>query len=187
MHWWRYNAVLRSRKSVISWHLLPGRSSQLLFIDFAGLYCASGVHYMHYWASRLASVALLGVDISLSPVKRMELLLWESSFLPFCLTLSPVGGFFFFREVKVVEVKPKEVQLSVERVPGTLSTASKSVQVNGAATVSIDFFFSFLMLTPLLRHLNQIKSISAWTKGGGGGVNESCLYSATSRIDFNYR
>uniref|UniRef100_A0A665XFH9 HTH La-type RNA-binding domain-containing protein n=1 Tax=Echeneis naucrates TaxID=173247 RepID=A0A665XFH9_ECHNA len=38
------------------------------------------------------------------------------------------------REVKVTEVKPKEVQLSVERVPGTLSTASKSVQVNGAAT-----------------------------------------------------
>ncbi|XP_034411676.1 la-related protein 4B isoform X2 [Cyclopterus lumpus] len=37
-------------------------------------------------------------------------------------------------EVKVTEVKPKEVQLSVERVPGTLSTASKSVQVNGAAT-----------------------------------------------------
>uniref|UniRef100_A0A3B5AG73 La ribonucleoprotein 4B n=1 Tax=Stegastes partitus TaxID=144197 RepID=A0A3B5AG73_9TELE len=35
---------------------------------------------------------------------------------------------------KVTEVKPKEVQLSVERVPGTLSTASKSVQVNGAAT-----------------------------------------------------
>lgn len=94
LHWWRYNAVLRSRKSVISWHLLPGRSSQLLFIDFAGLYCASGVHYRHYWASRSASVALLGVDISLSPVKRMELLFWESSFLPFCLT-SPVGGGFF--------------------------------------------------------------------------------------------
>ncbi|XP_035771479.1 la-related protein 4B-like [Neolamprologus brichardi] len=37
-------------------------------------------------------------------------------------------------EVKVTEVKPKEAQLSVERVPGTLSTASKSVQVNGAAT-----------------------------------------------------
>ncbi|XP_030017170.1 la-related protein 4B isoform X2 [Sphaeramia orbicularis] len=37
-------------------------------------------------------------------------------------------------EMKVTEVKPKEVQLSVERVPGTLSTASKSVQVNGAAT-----------------------------------------------------
>ncbi|XP_062259537.1 la-related protein 4B isoform X1 [Platichthys flesus] len=37
-------------------------------------------------------------------------------------------------EVKVVEVKPKEVQSSVERVPGTPSTASKSVQVNGAAT-----------------------------------------------------
>ncbi|XP_078121176.1 la-related protein 4B isoform X5 [Sander vitreus] len=37
-------------------------------------------------------------------------------------------------EVKVTEVKSKEVQLSVERVPGTLSTASKSVQVNGAAT-----------------------------------------------------
>lgn len=45
----------------------------------------------------------------------------------------------------MTEVKPKEVQLSVERVPGTLSTASKSVQVNGAATVSIDssFLFSF--------------------------------------------
>uniref|UniRef100_A0A7N6ALN7 HTH La-type RNA-binding domain-containing protein n=1 Tax=Anabas testudineus TaxID=64144 RepID=A0A7N6ALN7_ANATE len=40
----------------------------------------------------------------------------------------------YFREVKVTEVRPKEVQLSVERVPGTLSTASKSVQVNGAAT-----------------------------------------------------
>ncbi|MED6241499.1 hypothetical protein ATANTOWER_016769 [Ataeniobius toweri] len=37
-------------------------------------------------------------------------------------------------EVKVTEVKPKEAQPSVERVPGTLSTASKSVQVNGAAT-----------------------------------------------------
>ncbi|KAF7654205.1 hypothetical protein LDENG_00072520 [Lucifuga dentata] len=37
-------------------------------------------------------------------------------------------------EVKAAEVKPKETQLSVERVPGTLSTASKSVQVNGAAT-----------------------------------------------------
>ncbi|XP_040000038.1 la-related protein 4B isoform X3 [Xiphias gladius] len=37
-------------------------------------------------------------------------------------------------EVKVMEVKPKESQLTVERVPGTLSTASKSVQVNGAAT-----------------------------------------------------
>lgn len=44
----------------------------------------------------------------------------------------------------MAEVKPKEVQLSVERVPGTLSTASKSVQVNGAATVSIDFFFTCL-------------------------------------------
>uniref|UniRef100_A0A8D3EDH1 La ribonucleoprotein 4B n=1 Tax=Scophthalmus maximus TaxID=52904 RepID=A0A8D3EDH1_SCOMX len=38
------------------------------------------------------------------------------------------------REVKVTEAKPKEAQSSVERVPGTLSTASKSVQVNGAAT-----------------------------------------------------
>ncbi|XP_035490103.2 la-related protein 4B isoform X1 [Scophthalmus maximus] len=37
-------------------------------------------------------------------------------------------------EVKVTEAKPKEAQSSVERVPGTLSTASKSVQVNGAAT-----------------------------------------------------
>lgn len=49
----------------------------------------------------------------------------------------------------MTEVKPKEVQLSVERVPGTLSTASKSVQVNGAATVSIDssFLFCFFLLT----------------------------------------
>uniref|UniRef100_A0A3Q3QQQ3 HTH La-type RNA-binding domain-containing protein n=1 Tax=Monopterus albus TaxID=43700 RepID=A0A3Q3QQQ3_MONAL len=38
------------------------------------------------------------------------------------------------REVKATEVKLKEIPLSVERVPGTLSTASKSVQVNGAAT-----------------------------------------------------
>nr|XP_057935603.1 la-related protein 4B isoform X1 [Doryrhamphus excisus] len=37
-------------------------------------------------------------------------------------------------EVRMTELKIKEVQLSVERVPGTLSTASKSVQVNGAAT-----------------------------------------------------
>ncbi|XP_075994042.1 la-related protein 4B [Genypterus blacodes] len=37
-------------------------------------------------------------------------------------------------EVKAAEMKPKEVLLSVERVPGTLSTTSKSVQVNGAAT-----------------------------------------------------
>lgn len=44
----------------------------------------------------------------------------------------------------MTEVRPKEVQLSVERVPGTLSTASKSVQVNGAATVSIDFSFFFI-------------------------------------------
>lgn len=50
-----------------------------------------------------------------------------------------------FREVKVTEVKPKEVQLSVERVPGTLSTASKSVQVNGAATVSLQHFSSFVV------------------------------------------
>ncbi|XP_061776718.1 la-related protein 4B-like isoform X1 [Nerophis ophidion] len=37
-------------------------------------------------------------------------------------------------EVRMTEVKLKEVQLSAERVPGTLCTASKSVQVNGAAT-----------------------------------------------------
>ncbi|XP_051943487.1 la-related protein 4B [Hippocampus zosterae] len=38
-------------------------------------------------------------------------------------------------EARVSEVKQaKEAHLSVERVPGTLSTASKSVQVNGAAT-----------------------------------------------------
>lgn len=60
----------------------------------------------------------------------------------FLMLLQPVC--VYFREAKVTEVKPKEVQLSVERVPGTLSTASKSVQVNGAATVSIDFSFSFI-------------------------------------------
>lgn len=40
----------------------------------------------------------------------------------------------------------KEVQLSVERVPGTLSTASKSVQVNGAATVSTQYILSIMFL-----------------------------------------
>lgn len=50
-----------------------------------------------------------------------------------------------------MEVKPKEVQLSVERVPGTLSTASKSVQVNGAATVSIDVCLSAVLdVQPLI-------------------------------------
>lgn len=86
----------------------------------------------------------------------------------------------------MTEVKPKEVQLSVERVPGTLSTASKSVQVNGAATVSIDFFFSFLMLTPPSQ-TPQSNQIDLSMNKGRRGVNESCLYSATSRIDFNYR
>ncbi|XP_044225172.1 la-related protein 4B isoform X3 [Thunnus albacares] len=47
---------------------------------------------------------------------------------------SPAPSLLPATEVKVTEVKPKEAQLSVERVPGTLSTASKSVQVNGAAT-----------------------------------------------------
>lgn len=41
------------------------------------------------------------------------------------------------RDVTVTETRQKEATLSVERVPGTLSIASKSVQVNGAATVSI--------------------------------------------------
>ncbi|TMS09349.1 La-related protein 4B [Larimichthys crocea] len=47
---------------------------------------------------------------------------------------SPAPSLPAAAEVKATELKPKEVQLSVERVPGTLSTASKSVQVNGAAT-----------------------------------------------------
>lgn len=67
-----------------------------------------------------------------------------------------------FREVKVTEVKPKEVQLSVERVPGTLSTASKSVQVNGAATVSndshSDVFFNYFLFP--LRHLSLVRLTS---------------------------
>ncbi|XP_054599522.2 la-related protein 4B isoform X2 [Nothobranchius furzeri] len=56
------------------------------------------------------------------------------------LTLTPSPGTplssttTVFMEVKPTEVKPKEAQPSVQRVPGTLSTASKSVQVNGAAT-----------------------------------------------------
>lgn len=37
-------------------------------------------------------------------------------------------------DVVATETKQKEAPLSVERVPGTLSIASKSVQVNGAAT-----------------------------------------------------
>lgn len=58
---------------------------------------------------------------------------------PVCVCVCVLFWGFFFREVKVTEVKQKDVQLSVERVPGTLSTASKSVQVNGAATVSNKF------------------------------------------------
>jgi hypothetical protein len=54
------------------------------------------------------------------------------------------------KEVKV-EVKQqqqqKEVHSAVERHPGSLSTASKSVQVNGAATVSTHPSLS--SLTPL--------------------------------------
>lgn len=49
-----------------------------------------------------------------------------------------------------MESKLKEVPLSVERVPGTLSTASKSVQVNGAATVSLCFLTPVLLLLLLL-------------------------------------
>lgn len=48
--------------------------------------------------------------------------------------LQPVSS---FRDVMATETKQKEAPLSVERVPGTLSIASKSVQVNGAATVRI--------------------------------------------------
>uniref|UniRef100_A0A8C4IE78 La ribonucleoprotein 4B n=1 Tax=Dicentrarchus labrax TaxID=13489 RepID=A0A8C4IE78_DICLA len=53
---------------------------------------------------------------------------------PLRSSASPMPTSFQPSEAKATEVKPKEVQLSVERVPGTLSTASKSVQVNGAAT-----------------------------------------------------
>ena len=52
------------------------------------------------------------------------------------------------KEVKVeVKQQQKEVHSAVERVPGSLSTASKSVQVNGAATVSTHPSLS--SLTPL--------------------------------------
>uniref|UniRef100_A0A8D2ZYU5 La ribonucleoprotein 4B n=1 Tax=Scophthalmus maximus TaxID=52904 RepID=A0A8D2ZYU5_SCOMX len=47
---------------------------------------------------------------------------------------SPMPTSFQPSPTSVTEAKPKEAQSSVERVPGTLSTASKSVQVNGAAT-----------------------------------------------------
>eukprot|EP00066_Takifugu_rubripes_P026123 XP_011615389.1 PREDICTED: la-related protein 4B [Takifugu rubripes] len=48
-------------------------------------------------------------------------------------TLSPAPS-LPAADATVTEPKQKEVPLSVERVPGTLSIASKSVQVNGAAT-----------------------------------------------------
>jgi len=70
---------------------------------------------------------------------------------------------FIFREVKTTEVKPKEVQLSVERVPGTLSTASKSVQVNGAATVSIDLSLFFTLYCLSDTSVTN-RSICSWTK-----------------------
>lgn len=91
----------------------------------------------------------------------------------FYLALPPVS--VYFREVKVTEVKPKEAQLSVERVPGTLSTASKSVQVNGAATVSHDFFFS--LFSPLTCNLfnahphSDISITDRLTSAGTKGVN----------------
>lgn len=52
-----------------------------------------------------------------------------------------------FRDVVATELKQKDAPLSVERVPGTLSIASKSVQVNGAATVSRDLI-CVLSLSP---------------------------------------
>uniref|UniRef100_A0A3Q0SQG3 La ribonucleoprotein 4B n=1 Tax=Amphilophus citrinellus TaxID=61819 RepID=A0A3Q0SQG3_AMPCI len=80
--------------------------------------------------NRLASSVVVGTT--------KERLLWTSSPPEWCYRhhplLMPLAHVVYSREVKVTEVKPKEVQLSVERVPGTLSTASKSVQVNGAAT-----------------------------------------------------
>ncbi|KAM9789656.1 la-related protein 4B [Neosynchiropus ocellatus] len=48
-------------------------------------------------------------------------------------TLSPASS-LQTTELKVTEVRTKEALPSVERVCGTLSTTSKSVQVNGAAT-----------------------------------------------------
>lgn len=64
----------------------------------------------------------------------------------------------------MTEVKPKEVQLSVERVPGTLSTASKSVQVNGAATVSIDSSFFCFFCSPALFNICCLSDTSVTIK-----------------------
>ena len=50
-------------------------------------------------------------------------------------------------KVEVKQQQQKEVHSAVERHPGSLSTASKSVQVNGAATVSTHPSLS--SLTPL--------------------------------------
>lgn len=51
------------------------------------------------------------------------------------------------------EIKQKEAPPLVERVPGTLSIASKSVQVNGAATVSLGWI-SVLSLSQ-----NSVKTV----------------------------
>uniref|UniRef100_A0A8C4ICA0 La ribonucleoprotein 4B n=1 Tax=Dicentrarchus labrax TaxID=13489 RepID=A0A8C4ICA0_DICLA len=79
--------------------------------------------------NRLASSVVVGTakervrtDAKTEPARRLSLAV---TFHHLFLLIS------YFREAKATEVKPKEVQLSVERVPGTLSTASKSVQVNG--------------------------------------------------------
>lgn len=61
-------------------------------------------------------------------------------------------------------MKPKEVQLSVERVPGTLSTASKSVQVNGAATVSSPPFSQVSSLTGGLQCVERFSDPPFWRR-----------------------
>lgn len=83
-----------------------------------------------------------------------------------------------FREAKATEVKPKEVQLSVERVPGTLSTASKSVQVNGAATVSNDSLSDV--------HLFFVPSQTSQSSRVNLRMNVNKIGSGMSYIDFTY-
>uniref|UniRef100_A0A665XG98 HTH La-type RNA-binding domain-containing protein n=1 Tax=Echeneis naucrates TaxID=173247 RepID=A0A665XG98_ECHNA len=113
---------------------LPGAAGQLKTDDVFDNRLASSV-VVGPSKERVRNVsAESSTGAALSPAGPKEPLRSSSSPLPPTFQPSPTTPTPTPASVKVTEVKPKEVQLSVERVPGTLSTASKSVQVNGAAT-----------------------------------------------------
>lgn len=85
----------------------------------------------------------------------------------FQLQWKKTKSFVFVREAKATELKQKEA-LSVERVPGTLSTASKSVQVNGAATVRVDFLLRLFNRTQMNVNVRNKMSGASMLRCRGG-------------------